>query len=182
MRKQFLLFALILTTIAIISLNCGKDYKTPADIKDKVAWLDGKTSLPMFPFGTNPIYMFFHSFDCPISEKMLDEIFTRPEIIEYLNNNFTCISVVPDSFDTIKFLGEDVSRRKLLDAFRIEGYPAHFFFDAQGFLKGNHYGYIELRVFKQALKYVAEGYMDKYDLKTFRDLPEAQLDTVWGEF
>ena len=174
---------MFLIAIAIICvLGCGKGYKTPADIKDKVAWLDGRSALPIFPFGTNPIYLFFHSHDCRVSNQMLDEIFTRPEIIEYLNNNFTCISVIPDSIDSIMFLGEIVDGKRLLEAFRIEGYPAHFFFNYQGYLKGNHYGYIELRVFKQVLKYVAEGYMDKYDLKTYMNLPEAQLDTVWGEF
>lgn len=179
------IFSPILLTISllvILILACGKGYKTPADISDKVAWLDGESALPMFPFGTNPMYMMFHSADCPVTNDMLDEIFSRPEIIKYLNNNFTCISVMPDSIDSVRFVGEIATGKKLLEVFKVEGYPSHYFFNAQGNLKTAHTGFIELRVFKQLLKYVAEGYMEKYTLPVFLKMPEAKLDTIYGEW
>jgi len=177
---QKTLYISLLAILLIIA--CGKDYKTPADIKDKVAWLDARSALPMFPFGTNPIYMMFHSADCPVTHDMIEQVFSRPEIIKYLNENFTCISVIPDSIDSIPFVGEIVDGKRLLDVFKVEGYPSHYFFDAHGYLKTAHTGFIELKTFKQLLKYVAEGYIDKYDLPTYMRMPEAQLDTVWGVF
>lgn len=180
-KKTFLIL-LTFSFIIILILACGKDYKTAADIEDKVAWLDAESAMPIFPFGTNPIYMMFHSADCPITNDMLDEIFSRPEIIKYLNENFTCISVMPDSIDSVRFVGELATGKKLLEVFKVEGYPSHYFFDAQGFLKTAHSGFIELRVFKQLLKYIAEGYIEKYDLPEYLELPEARLDTIYGEF
>jgi len=173
---------LLLLFIATIFLACGKDYKTPADISDKVAWLDGKSALPQFPFGTNPIYIMIHSPDCQYTQEMLDNVFARPEIIKYMNEHFTCISVVPQDIDSVRFLGEWVTGRRLIDAFRVEGSPSHYFFTPQGYLKQAHTGYIELPVFKMLLKYVAEGYWEKYDLPTFMTMPESRLDTVWGKF
>ena len=177
MKKLLSIFSIL-----ILFLACGKGYKTPADIDDKVAWLDAKSALPLFPFGTNPIYMMFHAKNCQYTDEMLENVFSRPEIIKYLNENFTCISVVPEEIDSVRFVGEMVTGRRLVEAFKVEGSPSHYFFNAQGYLKTAHTGYIELRVFKQLLKYVAEGYMDKYDLPTFMKMPEAQLDTVWGKF
>jgi thioredoxin-related protein len=181
-RKYFYQGLLIVSILAIIILGCGKDFKTPADIKDKVAWLDAESAMPLFPFGTNPIYMMFHSADCPVTNAMLDEIFSRPEMIKYLNEHFTCISVMPDSIDSVRFVGEMATGKRLLEAFKVEGYPSHYFFNAQGFLKTAHTGYIELRVFKQLLKYVAEGYVEKYTLPEFMEMPEAKLDTIYGEW
>lgn len=174
--------SLIILSVLLIFLACGKGYKTPADIKDKVAWLDAKSALPMFPFGTNPIYIMIHSKDCQYTDEMLENVFARPEIIKYLNDNFTCISLIPQEIDSVRFLGEWATGKRLVEAFKVQGSPSHYFFNSRGYLKTAHTGYIELRVFKQLLKYVAEGYMEKYDLPTFMKMPEAQLDTIWGEF
>lgn len=173
---------LTISFVSLLVLACGKDYKTPADLTDKVAWLDAESAMPMFPFGTNPIYMMFHSADCPITNDMLDVVFSRPEIIKYLNENFTCISVMPDSIDSVRFVGEVATGKKLLEVFKVEGYPSHYFFDAQGFLKTAHTGFIELKVFKALLKYVGEGYIEKYTLPEFIAMPESQLDTIYGEW
>ncbi len=173
---------LIISLLLVLLIACGKDYKTPADIKDKVAWLDAVSALPQFPFGTNPIYLMFHSVDCPVTKDMREKIFSRPEIIKYLNEHFTCISVIPEKIDSVRFVGEVVTGKRLLEAFKVEGYPSHYFFNAQGYLTTAHTGFIELRVFKQLLKYIAEGYIEKYDLPVFLKMPEAQMDTVWGEF
>ena len=180
--KYSLPILLTVLFLSILLLACGKGYKTPADIKDKVAWLDAESAMPIFPFGTNPIYMMFHSSDCPVTNAMLDKIFSRHEMIKYLNENFTCISVMPDSIDSVRFVGEVATGKKLLEVFKVTGYPSHYFFNAQGFLKTAHTGYIELRVFKQLLKYVAEGYIEKYTLPVFLEMPEAQLDTIYGEW
>ncbi|MCP4704568.1 MAG: hypothetical protein GY865_08155, partial [candidate division Zixibacteria bacterium] len=59
--RYFIRFLLSILVLLILVLACGKDYKTSADVKDKVAWLDAESAMPMFPFGTNPIYMMFHS-------------------------------------------------------------------------------------------------------------------------
>ncbi|MCP4703131.1 MAG: hypothetical protein GY865_00855, partial [candidate division Zixibacteria bacterium] len=53
---------------------------------------------------------------------------------------------------------------------------------AQGALKTAHTGFIELVVFKQLLKYVAEGYINKYTLPEFIKMPESRLDTIYGEW
>ena len=180
--RKIPLILLTISFLALLILACGKGYKTPADIDDKVAWLNAESAMPIFPFGTNPIYMMFHSADCPVTNDMLDKVFSRPEIIKYLNDNFTCISVMPDSIDSVRFVGEMATGKKLLEVFKVEGYPSHYFFNPQGYLKTAHTGFIELRVFKQLLKYVAEGYIEKYDLPAFLKMPEAQLDTIYGEF
>lgn len=109
-------------------------------------------------------------------------VFSRPEIIKYMNEHFTSISVVPDSFNTIEFMGQEISSGELMAVLKVEGYPSHFFFSSTGELKGVRTGYIGLREFKQLLRYISEGHVEKYSFQTFQKMPEADLDTTWGEF
>ncbi|UCD93890.1 MAG: thioredoxin fold domain-containing protein [Candidatus Zixiibacteriota bacterium] len=173
---------ILATLFSTIFLSCGETYKTPSDIKDTVAWLDGRSALPVFPFGTNPIYLYFHSDRSKICASMMRSVFSRPEIIKYMNKHFTSISVMPDSIETVKFIGEEVTAMELVEALKVEGYPAHYFFSSAGELKGARMGYIPLKEFKQLLKYMAEGYVEKVDFSTFLRMPEAEIDTVYGEF
>lgn len=180
--KSVFLFTILLLFFMVIIFSCNKEYKTPEDIESTVAFLDASSALPVFPFGTNIIYIFVNADWCKYSNGMRERIFSRPEIIEYMNTHLTCISLMPDSINTIKFMGEEVTREKLLRALQLKRYPGHYFFSPDGELKGVRDGYIDLRQFKQLLKYMAEGHVDKYDFKTFQFKPEAKLDTVIGEF
>jgi len=162
--------------------SCGGDYKTPEDVKGTVAWLDSRSALPVFPFGTNPIYFYVNSHESPVCQNMHKYVFSRPEIIKYMNKHFTSISVMPDSFSTVVFMGREISSGELMATLQVEGYPSHFFFSSTGELKGVRTGYIGLREFKQLLRYISEGYIEKYSFQTFQTMPEADLDTVRGKF
>ncbi|HDL02689.1 MAG TPA: thioredoxin family protein [candidate division Zixibacteria bacterium] len=179
--KKLLPITLIIL-IFIIAAGCGDDYKTPSDFKDNVAWLDAKSALPVFPFGTNPIYICFYSKQSEPCTAMMDNIFSRPEIIKYMNTNFTSIAVIPEDIDSVQFLGRLLSRAELLRALKVEGLPSHYFFDKAGKLVGARTGYIKLYEFKQLLKYMAEGYVAKYDFGTFLSMPDSKVDTVYGKF
>jgi len=165
-----------------LAIGCGDNYKTPADVKDSVAWLDAESALPVFPFGTNPIYMYVNSNSSHICQSMNDRIFARPEIIKYLNNNFTCISIIPEEIDTVRFMGRLFTAPEFFRTMQIESLPAHYFFNKFGDLKGVRSGYIDLREFKQLVKYIAEGHVEKMDFQSFLGLPESRLDTTWGDF
>lgn len=180
MKKVSILTILIFAMI--FWSGCGDNYKTPEDIEGTVAWLDAQSALPVFPFGTNPIYMYVCSESDRYCRHMDENIFKRPEIIEYMNKHMTCIKVMPDSIDTVTFMGEQLTVIDLLTALKAEAYPSHYFFDRSGQLKGVRGGYINLLEFKQLLKYIAEGYVEKYDFSSYLRLPEAEMDTVWGDF
>jgi len=183
MKKITFILLFIFIATAFFSVGCGgDDVKTPEDIKTTVAWLDAKSALPVFPFGDKPIYMFFNALWCPISKEMREEIFARPEIIEYMNRNFTCISVIPDSIDHVEFLGKEMTGKELLTNFKVSGYPFHFFSTPQGKLIGAREGFIDLEEFKQMLIYFSKGYYKKFDFETFVKTRDAEVDTVYGEF
>ncbi|SYZ74671.1 exported hypothetical protein [Candidatus Zixiibacteriota bacterium] len=182
MTRNILISALLI--LLVLSLpGCGKKkYKTPEDVKGTVAWLDARSALPVFPMGTNPIYMFFNADWCKYCQAMKKEIFDRPEIIDYMNKHFTSISVIPDSIKSVRFLDQDMSGADLLKTFKVEGYPAHYFFNMKGEVIGVQTGYMNLHDFKQLLKYVAEGYVDKMDYATYLGSSDAEVDTTWGDF
>jgi thioredoxin-related protein len=166
----------------LLAISCGDDYKTPADIKGSVAWLSAESALPVFPFGTNPIYFYFHTDRSPYCQAMKEKIFSRPEIIKYMNEHFTSIIIDPDSLDSITFYGETMTARELLTMLQVEGLPSHYFFNRMGELKGARTGYIQLKEFKQLLKYVAEGYIEKHDFNSYLKSGASDLDTIWGKF
>lgn len=174
--------SIIFVLIFIIIGGCGDDYKTPADIKENVAWLDARSALPVFPFGTNPIYICFYSPNSQPCKIMTERVFDQPEIIKYMNKNFTCISVIPEDIDSVQFLGQVISRKDLLRALKVEGLPSHYFFDKSGKLLGARTGYIKLIEFKQLVKFIGEGYVAKYDFGTFMSMPESEVSLEPGKF
>lgn len=168
--------------ILVLTTGCGDDYKTPADIKDHVAWLDFRSALPVFPFGTNYIYVYVNSDLSPECRYMNEHIFNRPEIIKYMNEHVTSISIVAEDVDTVTFLGEQYTARELFDMLDVTGLPSHFFFDPGGRLKGARTGYIGLREFKQLIRYIAEGYVERMDFASYLQRSGGDIDTVWGKF
>jgi len=179
---QRLLFSILILSVILFFSCSGDNYKTPSDIKGEVAFLSAESALPNFPFGTDPIYIYFHTERSPYCVDTKELIFKRPEIIEYINEHFTSIIVEPDSLKTVNFAGQEISIRKFLKDLQVEGLPSHYFFNYKGEIKGARTGYIRLLEFKQLLKYTAEGYIEKQSFNSFRISDEAELDTVWGEF
>ena len=174
--------ATFLILLFVVISGCGDDYKTPSDIKGSVAWLDANSALPVFPFGTNPIYISFYSPNSEPCKVMMERVFEQPEIIKYMNRNFTSISVIPEDVDSVEFLGQVISRADLLRALKVEGLPSHYFFDKSGKLLGVRTGYIRLIEFKQLLKFIGEGYVAKYDFGTFLTMPESEVSKEPGKF
>lgn len=181
MKQAAVAISIIVFTVWAVT-GCGDKQKTPEDIKTAVAFLDARQALPNFPFGTKPIYMFCNASWCQYCRKMKDDIFSRPEIIKYMNENFTCISVVPDSIERVFFMGDTVTAAELKNALQMDAYPTHYFFDKAGQIQGVRTGYIPLLQFKYLLKYIASGDIDKYDFDTYMKRNDTDLDTVWGEF
>ncbi len=181
MKRLF--FSVIFITIILI-VSCGDDYTTPEDIKGHVAWVDGVSAFPNFPFGTDPIYVYFHSEASQPSRYMRENIFNRPEIIKYLNNNFTCIAVEPDSFEFISMGDSDnmVSRQDFITSFNLTGYPSHYFFNYKGSSLVVQSGYLDLKSLKQLLKYISEGYYQKNSPGEFMRSDDGDLDTIWGKY
>ena len=172
----------IIALTLILVFGCGKNTRSPADVTETVVWLDARSALPVFPFGTNPIYMFFNADWCKYCNAMKTEIFSRPEIIEYMNHHITSISVMPESLTIVKFMGKEYTGQKLMEEFQVTKYPTHFFFNMAGELKGVRVGYIDLREFKLLLRYIAEGDIEKVDFDSYLNGPGGEIDTVWGEF
>ena len=133
-------------------------------------------------FHGKPFYIFFSADWCKYCKKMKYDVFEWPEIIKYMNKNFTCVSVKPETFERISFLNDTVSVDEFKEAFQFKAYPSHYFFSKEGLVQGARTGYIPLLRFKQLLRYVAEGHIDKYNFNTFLGKPEADMDTVFGEF
>jgi len=180
-KRLYLVCAAIAAFVAIAGCG-GEDMKTPEDVREHVAFLDARSAFPHFPFGDKPIYMFFNALWCPISKGMRDDVFSRPEIITYMNENFTCISVIPDSIKEVAFLGQAMTGQDLIANFKIEGYPAHYFCSAEGKLLGGTSGEITLADFKRLLIYFGKGFYKKFDFDTFLETRDAKVDTVYGKF
>lgn len=177
---------MLFTATLLVLASCGgekTEHKTTADITDKVAFLDAKSALPHFPFGNHPFYFFFYAEWCPHSKAMREDIFTRPEIIEYLNENFTCIGILSDSIDQVEFLGQTYTGKELLTNFKVEDYPGHYFCSAEGKLVGATRGEFGVKSFKQLLMYYAKEYYKKMDYDSYLRTKDAMdIDTVYGEF
>ena len=102
---------------------------------------------------------------------MKGETFTNPSVEKLLNDNFVTIWINPEKQGTARFTGEELSYKQLADKLGVDGYPANFFFDADGKLLGGQPGYMPSDMFAQVAEYVGKGFYKEYSFSEYQALP-----------
>jgi len=98
---------------------------------------------------------------CGWCKRMDRDVYTRPEVREYLGRKFVTIKIdaeasVPASYDKRSF-----TSRSLASHFRVTGYPTTLFLNSNAEHLVNVPGYVPADKFMLVLRYIGEGYLDR---------------------
>ena len=176
MFKRILVSSVLLS--AIIGLfSCGPT----KHLEDKMQWHTFREVEATFPKGPKPIFLYLSEAGCENCETMRKNVFSRPEVAWFLNTNYYSVNldIVADLPVTIQ--------GKLFDRASFYGFftnriPSYYFFDENGQTKGMFQTDMDVKSFKQLLKYVHGGHFGKILWEDFVKLKEAETDTVLGVF
>lgn len=121
-----------------------------------------------------PVLMFFYTEWCIYCKKMDSEVFSDPEISQYLNENFVSMRVNPEKESgSIEIMGEKVTPSKLMAYAGANGFPTTLFLDDEKKPVTTIPGFVEKKAFLSILKYLKEEcYQDKISLGDYIKNPE----------
>ena len=98
---------------------------------------------------------------CGWCRRMKAEVYTRPEVRDYLEDHFVLIELNAESSDPARYEGKAYTSRSLAARFGVSGYPTTVFLRPGGDHLVSVPGYLESPRFLQVLRYIGDGYMDR---------------------
>lgn len=170
----------MISAIAIAAFalgSCGPE----KHLEDKMQWHTYKEVETTFPKGPGPVFLYLTEEGCSNCENMKKYVFSRPEVAWFLNTNYFSVKVDVVADMPVTIGGKLYDREAFCRLFS-ESVPSYYFFDSTGQVQGMFQSDMDLRTFKQFLKYVHGGNFFKTPWEEFAKTKEAETDTVLGVF
>ncbi len=177
MRKIAILAVLLIVTVTAGMLSCGPE----KHLEDKLVWHPFSEVQATFPKGPKPIFFYISEKGCDNCDEIKKNVFARPEIAWFLNSNYLSVNVDVITDLPITIDGKVYDRDAFYQLFT-NRVPNFIFFDTTGDVSGLFQGNLDLKTFKQLLKYVHAGHFGKTQWEDFLKLKEAETDTMLGVF
>lgn len=171
---------LFITSLLVLAMTgCGLSDK---HVDDQLTWTEYDAVAASFPIADKPIFLYISQDNCHYCTDMEENIFTRPEIAWYLNENFRFVNINVDKHLPVSIGGKEYTYEKLWKFFNIEGLPTYFCFDENGRVNGILHGIQDVKTFKQFLKYVTSGQFGQTRWADWLLSDQGRVDTLFGYF
>lgn len=144
-------------------------------------WHTFKEVEATFPKGPKPIFFYISETGCDNCENMKKNVYSRPEVAWYLNTNYYSVNLDVRTDLPVTIEGKLYDRESFYQMFT-NRVPNYIFFDTAGQVNGLFQGDLDLKLFKQLLKYVHNGHFGKTIWEDYLKLKESETDTVLGIF
>lgn len=178
MMKELLLKSVAPIFLVALLIGCEKKKAEPGQVN----WTEFSEIQANFPRTGLPLFLYVSQNACQWCEQMDSTIFIRPEIADHLNQNYLCVNINTDEDLPITINNKQYNYRELFKLLHMREIPAYYFFDAEGKPIGVLNSAMHVKTFKQLLVYVKNRHFFRTRWEDFVKLPEADVDTVWGEF
>ncbi len=172
MNKQMLAMIAVVSVAFLIFYGVKQGSENGGgNWQNDIRWADAGLTKDQLTTGGKPVYLFFYTDWCTFCKKMERETFADATVQKYLNDRFVAIAINPETAGVTHFMGEELSYKDLAARLGVNGYPASFFFTAEGTLIGGQPGYLEPTLFADLTQYVGGGYYTTYKFPDFQKLP-----------
>jgi thioredoxin-related protein len=124
-------------------------------------WLGWNAGLKAAAASHRPVLVDVYTDWCGWCKRMDRDVYSRPEIREYLSSRFVVVRLDAESSDPASYEGRQHTMRSLAGRFRVSGYPTTIFLRETGEHLVNVPGYVPADRFLMLLRYVGDGHMER---------------------
>lgn len=166
----FLLLALLMASMLMAKDEAKKD--TPNQKENtidttKITWLPYDEGIAIAKQNGKKILVNFTTSWCGYCKKMNREVFSSPDAIKLINENFVPIKVDGDSKNELNIDGYKITERNLTKAeYKVTGYPTYWLLTSETERLAPIKGYRPKDTFLDMLSYISE---DAYKSMTFEE-------------
>lgn len=151
-----------------------KEEDGPKIAKKEIEWHAYDVGLKKAQQEDKHVFIDFTAKWCGYCRKMEREVFSDPEVINMLNNDFVSVKVDGDSKNELNIDGYKITERNLaVREYGVRGYPTFWFLKSDGTKLGSIGGYRPLDFMVDALTFVKEK---RYDSTSTEEEPEKTED------
>ena len=126
-----------------------------------VAWRGWDRGLEEARGSGRPVLVDVYTDWCGYCRRMEADVYSRPEIREYLKRRFVAVKLDAEASDPARYEGRAFTSRSLAARFGVSGYPTTIFLRPAGEHLVNVPGYVDAERFLQVLHYIGDGHMDR---------------------
>jgi thioredoxin-related protein len=170
-KPVIIIVALFAATILLMNGFKGTSADGGGEWQDEIKWALASTTGEEIAAAGKPVYLFVTTDWCTFCKKMKSQTFSDPRVQQMLNELFVPIMVNPEQPGTAAFTGQEMAYADLARKLNVTGYPANFFFDAEGKLLGGQPGYIDANNFAELAEYIGDGHYTDKSFTEFQALP-----------
>lgn len=124
-------------------------------------WLGWNAGLKEAAATHRPVLVDVYTDWCGWCKRMDRDVYSRPEIRDYLARRFVVVRLDAESPDAATYEGRQHTGRSLAGRFRVSGYPTTIFLRESGEHLVNVPGYVPADRFLLLLRYVGDGHMER---------------------
>jgi thioredoxin-related protein len=156
MSKYAVLPFVVLLALPLVAAATDAAPTTPG-----LAWRAWDRGLEESRQNGRPVLVDVYTDWCGWCKRMKADVYTKPEVRDYLEDHFVLIELNAESSDPARYEGKAYTSRSLAARFGVSGYPTTVFLRAGGEHLVSVPGYLKSADFLQVLRYIGDGYMDK---------------------
>lgn len=168
MRYRILLSSILLAALALPPAPGAPGPALAAS--PPIAWRAWDRGLEEARASGRPVLVNVYTDWCGWCRRMKAEVYTRPEIRDYLAAHFVVVTLNAEASDPAHYEGKALTSRSLAARFGVSGYPTTVFLRPDGGHLVNVPGYVESAAFLKILRYIGDGHMERG--VSFKDFTE----------
>ena len=153
--RQFVIMLILVGAATLHAVSLAADTGGPTSIK----WLTYSEAQDRKDDDNRKFFVYFHADWCAYCHKLEKNTFAKPEIVDYINTNYTPVSIDSDR------------EQKLTARFGVQGLPDLRFLDADGKGIARWPGYIESGPLLNLLRFI---HTNSYKTMNFREFVKQQ--------
>ena len=151
----------VLLFLVLLAPSPAAAAKDVAPAAPGLAWRGWDRGIEEARTSGRPVLVDVYTDWCGWCKRMKADVYTKPEVRDYLEDHFVLIELNAESSDPARYEGKAYTSRSLAAKFGVSGYPTTVFLRPGGDHLINVPGYVESEPFLQVLRYIGDGYMEK---------------------